>query len=268
MLTGGIGCLPLAHHVRDDDEDVIPPRVAGVTRSHPPVDRHGYRPSGRSRIVAGLGTGAICLGIAAGLIVALDQFDRPARAPHLLTMALPPTAAASRPPSPPPPPRAPQAQARADVAAPPVILPQPPGSTPPVAANPTAPRPTASAQPAPPAPVTPVAAPAAAPAPASPAPRAQGPDKWEGRVLARLAQYRRYPAGAEHARQQGTAFVRFRIDRAGHVLSASLERSSGYPALDEAALDTLHRADPLPKIPPDRPDEVTLLVPVEFSIRG
>ena len=34
----------------------------------------------------------------------------------------------------------------------------------------------------------------------------------------------------------------------------------------QAALDTLRRADPLPKIPPERTDEIELVVPVEFLL--
>jgi protein TonB len=86
-------------------------------------------------------------------------------------------------------------------------------------------------------------------------------------VLARLEKFRRYPGAARSGRQQGVVYIRFRINRDGHVLSSALVRSSGYPALDKAALETLRHADPLPKIPADRPDEIELSVPVEFFIR-
>lgn len=61
--------------------------------------------------------------------------------------------------------------------------------------------------------------------------------------------------------------MKFRMNRAGRVLSASIARGSGYAALDREALATLRRAEPLPKIPPDKPDEVELSVPVEFFMR-
>lgn len=131
----------------------------------------------------------------------------------------------------------------------------------------TAPLPPPSAKPVDPAPPQQeTAMPKAAPAPVPPAQQAsgKGPDTWEGRVLARLQKYQRYPRGV---RQQGVAYIRFRMNRGGHVLSSSLVRSSGFPALDQAALDTSRRADPLPKIPADRPDEIELTVPVEFYIR-
>jgi len=42
---------------------------------------------------------------------------------------------------------------------------------------------------------------------------------------------------------------------------------AGGAATGELTLDTLRRADPLPKIPPERPDEIELVVPVEFLLR-
>jgi len=45
------------------------------------------------------------------------------------------------------------------------------------------------------------------------------------------------------------------MNREGRVLSASIARGSGYVALDREALATLRRAEPLPRIPPDRPVE-------------
>jgi protein TonB len=98
-------------------------------------------------------------------------------------------------------------------------------------------------------------------------PSSAGPDSWEGRVLARLERFRLYPVAARRGHQQGVVYVRFRINRDGHVLSSSVMRSSGFFLLDQAALDTLRRADPLPRIPADRPDQIELSVPVEFSMR-
>ncbi len=76
------------------------------------------------------------------------------------------------------------------------------------------------------------AAPRTAPAPPAPQPQSNAPDSWEGRMLARLEKFRRYPGAARSARQQGVVYVRFRINRDGHVLSSSLVHSSGFPALD------------------------------------
>ncbi|SES11961.1 energy transducer TonB [Sphingobium sp. YR768] len=90
---------------------------------------------------------------------------------------------------------------------------------------------------------------------------------WEGLILAHLERFRRYPARARAARLQGTAYVRFTINRDGVVLSSAIVKKSGSFDLDQAALDTLQRAQPLPTIPEDRPDIVELTIPVEFRIR-
>lgn len=89
---------------------------------------------------------------------------------------------------------------------------------------------------------------------------------WEGLILAHLERFRRYPARARAARQQGTVYVRFRMNRAGMVLSSAIVKKSGSFGLDQAALDTLQRAQPLPAIPVDRPDIVELTIPVEFYL--
>ncbi|PHV35340.1 hypothetical protein CSQ94_02020 [Janthinobacterium sp. BJB312] len=124
------------------------------------------------------------------------------------------------------------------------------------------------------APVTPApaAAPSIAAAPPSPAlpPAPQelrsGVSSWEGKVLARMERFRRYPTASRAKQEQGVVYLRCRIDRDGQVLAAVIERSSGSAALDQAALDTLQRAAPLPRIPKERPDPLELSIPVEFSI--
>ncbi|MET1756516.1 energy transducer TonB [Novosphingobium sp. RD2P27] len=90
---------------------------------------------------------------------------------------------------------------------------------------------------------------------------------WEALLLAHLEQFRRYPARARASRQEGTTYIRFTMNRAGQVLSASVARKSGHYGLDQAALDTLKRAQPLPAIPDDRPDVLELTIPVEFYLR-
>jgi protein TonB len=254
-----------AHDADPTHEDVVPRHVSGRDPFYRPVERHGYEAPKSGRVYGSVGTIAVCSLIAAGFLVTLDHFDRPAVVSAPLTMTLLTIASAPRP-----------EPKKVDTPKPPqktVSKPEPPEVDPlprPLVSLPSPPAPVARLQrvatdpkpptvESPPAPSQP--APSATPAQA---PSSHGPDKWEGRVLARLARFRRYPDDARRARQQGTAYIRFRIDRDGHVLSSSLERSSGYPDLDAAAMETLRRADPLPKIPPDRPDQVELLVPIEF----
>jgi protein TonB len=120
--------------------------------------------------------------------------------------------------------------------------------------------------PGPPVPET--TAPKSVAAPAAARLSSKTKQSWEAQLLAHLERYRRFPTRARAARQQGTAYVRFRMNRAGFVLSASVVRSSGFATLDQAALDTLKRAQPLPAIPDDRPDIVELTIPVEFFLNA
>lgn len=86
-------------------------------------------------------------------------------------------------------------------------------------------------------------------------------------MLARLESVKRYPSAARVRRIQGVTFVRFRATRSGDVIFARLERGSGSDVLDRAAIETVRRARPLPAIPSDRPDEIEIVVPVEFYLR-
>jgi periplasmic protein TonB len=110
------------------------------------------------------------------------------------------------------------------------------------------------------------AVPSAPPAP--PQPPSQAVPTWQGLLLGRLEQFKRYPASAQARRQQGVAYLRFTMDRTGRVLSARIERSAGVEALDEETLALIHRAEPLPAPPPDVPgNPIELVVPVQFFLK-
>ncbi len=88
------------------------------------------------------------------------------------------------------------------------------------------------------------------------------------RLLGHLERHKRYPQMAQQRRQQGVPYIRFRMDRQGRVLSAALERSSGFASLDAEALSLPARAQPLPSLPEDIPGEtLEIVVPIEFLLR-
>lgn len=124
----------------------------------------------------------------------------------------------------------------------------------------------APADPAPSAPAAQAAAPPSTPAPPAARVASNVRDSWQGRVLAHLEKQRRYPGNARSRGMQGTTYVRFRMNRSGQVLSMAVQRSSGSDILDQAALATLRRAQPLPPIPAEMPEEVELAAPVEFYL--
>lgn len=111
------------------------------------------------------------------------------------------------------------------------------------------------------------AAPPSPPLPPGPSETTPGRDSWEGRVMARLERFRRYPVPARARRQEGVAYVRVSLSREGRLLALALENGTGHALLDQAALDTFRRAEPLPPVPADRSAPVELSFPVEFFMR-
>ncbi len=85
--------------------------------------------------------------------------------------------------------------------------------------------------------------------------------------MAWLDRYKDYPPEVKKRKQQGTVVLAFSIDRAGEVLAARIQTSSGYPLLDLAALAMLDLAAPRPPMPDSMPRErLHLAVPVEYSL--
>lgn len=95
---------------------------------------------------------------------------------------------------------------------------------------------------------------------------AVSPARWQAALLAHLERHKRYPPGARARREQGTAQLSFAIDRSGSVISSRVTRSSGSAELDQAVLDMVRRASPVPA-PPDTVQQLSFSVPVRFSLR-
>lgn len=85
---------------------------------------------------------------------------------------------------------------------------------------------------------------------------------WVSSVSAQLNRNKRYPPGVQG--MFGRPTVRFALDSSGRVISASLVRSSGSPALDEEAVATVRRSSPFPAPPAHMPRPV-LTVPINFT---
>ena len=90
------------------------------------------------------------------------------------------------------------------------------------------------------------------------------------RVESHLARFHAYPATLTGARPTGVVRVGLIVQRDGRVMDAWIETSSGVVPLDEAALQTLKRAEPLPGLPATLPGAIDLIVPLRYaaSTRG
>lgn len=231
-----------------------------------PAGSEAYAPDARGKPFAFAITLTLHVVALVGFIFyrSVEAVDAPPSAPlvvTLLPLAHPPAEMRVKAVQPRPAPRIPSpGQPHSTIAAPQPIIPT---TAAPALARPD-PAPSASESPPSPPTVTATVETSAPVADASGKER----DSWEGRVLAALERQKRYPAASRGRREHGVVAVRFRLNRTGRVLSASIALGSGFASLDREALATLARADPLPQFPHDMPGEtLELVVPVEFVLR-
>jgi protein TonB len=139
----------------------------------------------------------------------------------------------------------------------------PPAPVPPVAALPppeTVPPPVAAPEPE--AAPVPTAPPRPHPASAAEA------DAWHKGIYTQIQHHKVYPAAARARGQQGVVKFAFSIDRQGRVISSRVDQTSGFAALDKAAMETIQKAQPFPRAPAGvSGDEFSFTIPIEFKIR-
>lgn len=101
---------------------------------------------------------------------------------------------------------------------------------------------------------------------ASAEPSSSQVNRWESSVLRHLGQRRKYPADARSRGEEGRVIVRFTIDAAGNVQSASIAGSSGFATLDQAALDLVYASSPVPRPPEGLPrSRLTIGMPIDYE---
>lgn len=127
---------------------------------------------------------------------------------------------------------------------------------------------TATPVPSVPPPSTVAKRPASRPAVSPPSPRqAELRQEYLESLRRLIARNRRYPLPARRAGRQGTAVVKFTIERTGRLRHSDLLRSSGQPLLDRAALATVESVGTFPPLPDELDeDRLTCELPIEFSL--
>ena len=88
-------------------------------------------------------------------------------------------------------------------------------------------------------------------------------------VTDRVRQFFYYPPDALSARIFGVVMVHFVVRRNGQMDKVEIGKSSGNDGLDKAAIDIMHKAQPLPPMP-DRmhTDRVDGQLPINFGVRS
>jgi periplasmic protein TonB len=90
---------------------------------------------------------------------------------------------------------------------------------------------------------------------------------WKNSIVLHLKRHERAYAATQDV--QGTVMVNFFMDRSGQVLTSQVANSSGFPTLDEQALQMLKRASPLPRPPVSLPGEpLEFNIPIRFRIKS
>lgn len=119
------------------------------------------------------------------------------------------------------------------------------------------------------------AAPSTAPPSAAPPsempvqqPQASPSPSYLSLVSSQLERNKVYPHVARIRKEQGTALLRFVVDRNGRVLTHQIDQSSGHGDLDHEVEEMLNRAQPLPVMPPEMTQaQIEIVVPIKFYLR-
>ncbi len=92
-------------------------------------------------------------------------------------------------------------------------------------------------------------------------------EAWQKAIFAHIGRFKAYPEAARKRRIKGEIVLSFVLDRNGGVSGVRIATSSGTPVLDQAAIEVLRRASPLPAPPKDVGGEtIELLLPMRYQL--
>jgi periplasmic protein TonB len=84
-------------------------------------------------------------------------------------------------------------------------------------------------------------------------------------IIRKLSQYHFY-GNPQDESERGLVVARLIVARDGRLIDAAVAKSSGFPGLDRAVLDTVRRASPFPPLPADlAADSYTFIVPINYT---
>ncbi|MDP2267323.1 MAG: energy transducer TonB, partial [Thiobacillus sp.] len=76
------------------------------------------------------------------------------------------------------------------------------------------------------------------------------------------------PSASRRMGEEGEVRLRVHVDTAGQAQQIEVYRSSGFPRLDQAALDTVKQWRFVPARQGDQPIPAWVIVPIQFSLRS
>jgi protein TonB len=85
-------------------------------------------------------------------------------------------------------------------------------------------------------------------------------------ILRRVEELKRYPASARVDRAEGKAVVKAVINEDGSLGEVEVVQSSGYPALDKAAIETMRQAAPFHLPHPLGQPRMTIKIPMSYRL--
>lgn len=171
------------------------------------------------------------------------------------------------PPPPPPPPAPPKQQAAAQVKAPAKPKPEPPREPPPEQVTQEASAPAAVESGQSQAATSQAKQSSGSSNAATSGGQSAATKSYYSMLASKLARNKRYPSASRRRSEEGVATLYFVVSRDGSVSQASIRTSSGFARLDDAVLDMLKRAAPLPAFNDDMTEQqLTIVIPVEFKL--
>jgi len=213
----------------------------------------------------GVGAGVLLLHVVliAWILFARPSLPAPAGEVLMVSFVSAPAAESAAtdavPPAPPPPPQVQQAKT------PPVLATQRQTESAPAAPQPVA-EPAAEAAPVP-APAAEVAAPAAAAPAASGAPAASfSPPQFGAAYLNNPRPH--YPLAARRLRETGVTRLRVVVSAEGRPVAIEIDKSSGSPRLDTAAMQAVRDWKFVPAREGERAVQGTVLVPIHWKLEN
>jgi protein TonB len=92
-------------------------------------------------------------------------------------------------------------------------------------------------------------------------------EAWQKAIFAHIVRHKLYPEEARKKNVKGEVVVLFLLDRRGGVSEVRVANGSGSTVLDQAAVEVLRRASPLPPPPADlRGERIELLLPMRYQL--